>query len=100
MDLDTKGEEAPRRLQGGNGALVAPPYEVRSTTNEVSEALTRRWAVGPANFAQKWPSTETEGDLELISFVSNPEGGNQAPSIRIWGRYIFSVFLPFANRFA
>ena len=43
-------KEGPRRRQGGNGALAAPPYEVRSTTNEVSEALTRRWAVGPAIF--------------------------------------------------
>ena len=29
---------------------MAPPYEVLRATNEVSEALTRRWAVGPANF--------------------------------------------------
>ena len=44
--------DTPGRRQGGNGALVAPPYEVRSTTNEVPEALTRRWAVGPANCLQ------------------------------------------------
>ena len=33
-------------------AAAAPLYEVRSTTNEVSEALTRRWAVGPANIVK------------------------------------------------
>ena len=32
-------------LQGCNGEAAAPPYEVLRTTNEVSEALTRRWAV-------------------------------------------------------
>ena len=31
-------------------------------------------------------------ELELISAVSNPKGGNQAPSIRIRGRHIFDVF--------
>ena len=31
-------------------------------------------------------------ELELISFMSNPKGGNQAPSIRIRCRHIFRVF--------
>ena len=34
-----------------------------------------------------------EIELELISVVANPKGGNQALSIRIRGRYIFNVFL-------
>ena len=32
-------------------------------------------------------------ELELISFVADPKGGNQALSIRIRGRFIFNVFL-------
>ena len=32
-------------------------------------------------------------ELELISVVANPKGGNQALSIRIRVGYIFNVFL-------
>ena len=32
-------------------------------------------------------------ELELISVVADPKGGNQALSIRIRGRYIFNVSL-------
>ncbi len=34
-------------------------------------------------------------ELEPISFVADPKGGNQALSIRIRGRYIFNVFLTY-----
>ena len=32
-------------------------------------------------------------ELELLSVVANPKGGNRTLSIRIRGRYIFNVFL-------
>ena len=59
-------EEAPGRPRGGNGALVAPPYEVLRTTNEVSEALTRRWAVGPANQTK---GSALVGHLQIWAYV-------------------------------
>ena len=38
---------------------------------------------GRQHKAQKRPNTEPEGELELISFIANPEGGNRTFSIRI-----------------
>ena len=36
-------------------------------------------------------------ELQLISFVSNPKGGNQALSIRIRGQQVFNLLLTTSN---
>ena len=49
MWLQGGSEEAPGRLQGGNGALGGLAYEVLRTSKRRTKDLTHRWARGPAN---------------------------------------------------
>ena len=66
--------------------------EIKRSLSEswVDTCLTFSWHLGKHVFLL---NDMFSIELELISVVSKPTGGNQALSIRIRGRYIFNVFL-------